>query len=100
VKPFAIQKGVCEKAIRSYDAMGRRIRKVVSNDGLSGNIPNGTTDYIYQGVQCIEERIDVDTFDTPVRQYVWGRYIDELIQMRESPYDSPVDRLVLNDLHR
>jgi RHS repeat-associated protein len=59
---------------------------------------NGTTDYIYQGVQCIEERIDVDTFDTPVRQYVWGRYIDELIQMRESPYDSPVDHLMLSDL--
>jgi YD repeat-containing protein len=59
-------------ATYTYDALGRRIRKVVSNDGLSGNIPNGTTDYIYQGVQCIEERIDVDTFDTPVRQIRLG----------------------------
>jgi RHS repeat-associated protein len=84
----------------TYDAMGRRIRKVIpdlsgGDGGLSGDIPAGTTDYIYQGVQCIEER---DGSDEPVRQYVWGRYIDELIQMRESPYDSPVDRLMLSDL--
>ena len=45
-------------ATYTYDALGRRIRKVVSNGGLSGDIPNGTTDYLYHSgtAQCIEER--------------------------------------------
>ena len=57
----------------TYDAPGRRIRKVVpiittSPDvgGLNGDIPAGTTDYLYDGVQCIEER---DAANDPIRQY-------------------------------
>ncbi len=52
--------------------------------GLTGNIPNETIDYLWQGWQTVEER---DPFggtgstDTPVRQYIWGTYIDECIQL-------------------
>ena len=37
----------------TYDAMGRRIRKVITNSGLTGTIPNGTTDCLYTGWRCI-----------------------------------------------
>ena len=96
-----------------YDAGNRRVRKTVMNGGLSGNIPNGTTDYpgaaahtgmgrsgfrvaedsgfpgprpsplnIWQGWQVAEERNPFGgsgSTDTPIRQYVWGGYIDECI---------------------
>ena len=67
-----------------FDAFNRRIRKTISNGGLFGGIANGTTDCIYLGSQVLEER---DPFggtgstDTPIRQYIWGTYIDELIQL-------------------
>jgi RHS repeat-associated protein len=64
----------------TYDIFNRRIRKVVSNGGLSGTIPNGTTDFIYNSDwQCVEER---DGSNSVFKQYVWGRYIDELLQMK------------------
>jgi RHS repeat-associated protein len=63
----------------TYDATARRIRKVVSNGGLSGTIPNGTTHYLYTAWQCVEE---CDGFGSPLKQYVWGIYIDELLQQR------------------
>jgi RHS repeat-associated protein len=65
-------------AAYTYDALGRRIQKVVSNGGLSGTIANGTTRYLYGGPQCVEERVSGST----TRQFVWGQYIDELIQMK------------------
>ena len=49
-----------------------------SNGGLTGSIPNSTTDYIWSGSRVVEER---NAGNTPVRQYVWGTYIDELIQL-------------------
>ncbi len=67
-----------------YDAMGRRVRKTIFNGGLTGNIPNGTTDYIWQGWQVMEERNPfggTGSTDTPVRQHIWGTYIDELTQL-------------------
>jgi len=67
-----------------YDAMNRRVRKTVSNGGLPVNIPNGTTDYIWQGSQVMEERNPFGgsgSTDTPIRQYIWGTYIDECIQL-------------------
>ncbi|HEX4053706.1 MAG TPA: RHS repeat-associated core domain-containing protein, partial [Tepidisphaeraceae bacterium] len=60
-----------------YDALNRRIRKVVSNGGLSTTIPNGTTDCIYLGWRCVEER---DGSNNPTIQYIWGIYLDELLQ--------------------
>jgi len=61
-----------------YDAMNRRARKTVTNGGLTGNIPNGTTDYIWLGSQVLEER---NSSNAPIRQYVWGTYIDECIEL-------------------
>jgi RHS repeat-associated protein len=61
-----------------YDAMNRRVRITISNGGLTGNVPNGTTDYIWLGSQVMEER---SSSNSPIRQYVWGTYIDELMQL-------------------
>ncbi len=67
-----------------YDAMNSRVRKTISNGGLAGNIPNETTDNLWQGWQTVEER---DPFggtgstDTSIKQYIWGSYIDECIQL-------------------
>ncbi len=61
-----------------YDAMNRRIRKEIFNGGLSGTITNGTTDFTYNtDWQSVEER---NGSNEPVKQYIWGVYIDELLQ--------------------
>ncbi len=47
------------------------------NGGLTGNIPNGTTDYIWQGWKTVEERNPLGgsgRTDTPTKQYAWGTY--------------------------
>ncbi len=54
------------------------------NGGLAGNIPNGTTDYTWQGWQTIEERNPFGgsgSTDTPTKQFIWGTYIDECLQI-------------------
>jgi RHS repeat-associated protein len=54
------------------------------NGGLSGNIPDGTTDHIWQDSQVMEERNPfggTGSTDTPIKQYIWGSYIDECIQL-------------------
>ena len=56
---------------RSVDAMNRRVRKTIFNGGLTGNVPDGTTDYIWSGWQVVEER---NSSNAPIRQYVWGTY--------------------------
>ncbi len=61
-----------------YDAMNRRVRETVTNGGLTGNIPDGAVDYIYMGRQVVEER---DSSNAPIRQYIWGTYIDECIEL-------------------
>jgi RHS repeat-associated protein len=58
----------------TYDSMNRRFRKVVSNSGIDGNAANGTTEYFYKDWQTIEEQ---DGSGNVLRQYVYGRYIDE-----------------------
>jgi len=63
-----------------YDAFGRRVRKTISNGGLSGDIPDGIIDYLYDRAQSVEERDGSD--DSLIRQFVWGRYIDEAVQMK------------------
>lgn len=59
-------------AAYTYDASGRRIRKVVSN---SGDL-DGTTNFYLDGWREIEER---DGTDSVLQQYVFGAYIDEPI---------------------
>jgi RHS repeat-associated protein len=52
----------------------------ITNGGLIGNIPDSSTDYFYNDSwQCMEERIASTA--PAVRQYVWGNYIDECIQL-------------------
>jgi RHS repeat-associated protein len=71
-----------------YDALNRRIRKTIPDlgdnlGGLTGNIPAGTTDCIYSGWRCVEERNPFGgggSTDTPTIQYIWGIYLDELLQ--------------------
>jgi RHS repeat-associated protein len=62
-------------ATYSYDSLGRRNRKVITNGGLANDSAlNGTTDFYYDGWQVWEER---DGTDTLTQQYVYGIYIDE-----------------------
>jgi RHS repeat-associated protein len=61
-------------AVYSYDALGRRIQKVVPNSGGQ----NDTTDFEYDGWRSIEEWNGVDAL---VQQYVFGAYIDEPLVM-------------------
>jgi len=63
----------------TYDVQGRRIRKVITNGGITGTLTNGTTDYLYDQNQCVEER---DGSNSHTRQFIWGVYIDELIQQK------------------
>jgi RHS repeat-associated protein len=66
------------------DAVNRRLRKTISDGGLPINIPNGTIDCIWFGWQAMEERNPfggTGSTDTPIRQYVWGTYIDECLQI-------------------
>ena len=54
------------------------------NGGVTGDIPNGTTDYIWQGWQTMEERNPFGgsgSTDTPIKQFIWGTYIDECLQI-------------------
>ena len=67
-------------AVYTYDAFGRRIRKVVTNGGVPNDSAlNGTTDYLYDGARCIEER---NGSNAPIRQFAWGQYIDECVAMQ------------------
>jgi RHS repeat-associated protein len=54
----------------SYDGGGRRVRKVVQEEG--------TTDFYYSGWRVIEER---DENDVLLQQYVYGNYVDEPLVM-------------------
>ncbi len=78
----------------TYDAAGRRVRKEVFNGGLAGDLPDGTTDYVYAGGQCLEEVAGGET----QRQYVWGGYVDELVQQRELSGGQVADLYPLSDL--
>ena len=53
-----------------YDALDRRIRKTVSGQ---------VTDCLYSGWRCVEDR---DVSNNPSVQYVWGIYLDEIIQQK------------------
>ncbi len=62
-----------------YDALNRRIRKYNAAGGGS------TTDCIYSGWRCVEERNPFGgggSTDTPTMQYLWGIYLDEIIQQK------------------
>lgn len=77
--------GQATNASYYYDALGRRVRKISSST---------TMDFIYDGQQVVEER---DGSANLLRQYVWGQYIDDLIQQRE--YQHPPFGGTSNDLY-
>jgi len=81
-------------AAYTYDALGRRIRMETTHGGLSGGLNEFMANYYYDGAQCIEEQ---DSSHDPYRQYVWGQYVDELIQQREIN-DPDIDHYMLSDL--
>lgn len=59
-------------------------RTTINNGAQSGNIPNGITDYLWQNWQTMEERDPyggTGSTDTPIKQYIWGSYIDECVQL-------------------
>ncbi len=57
------------------DAINRRSRRQTLNSAM----PNFIHEYLYQGWQCMETRDDSNTL---LNQYVWGQYLDELIQQK------------------
>jgi RHS repeat-associated protein len=60
-----------------YDALGRRTIKFVSNGGMPNDPAlNAIWTYLYDGARVVEE-----LNGTTAAQYVWGQYIDELIQL-------------------
>jgi YD repeat-containing protein len=66
-----------------YDAMNRRIQKTIVDlgtgfGGLTGDIPAGTTDYLYDGQQIIELCNDA-TPGVWTQVNFWGQYMDELL---------------------
>ncbi|HEX4140320.1 MAG TPA: RHS repeat-associated core domain-containing protein, partial [Candidatus Methylacidiphilales bacterium] len=68
-------------ATYAYDALGRRVIRIVSNGGVNNvtPFPNGTSRYLLDGQQIVEE---IGGFVGFARvQYVWGHYIDELVQL-------------------
>jgi RHS repeat-associated protein len=58
-----------------YDALGRRIGKIVDADGASPQV----TYYFYAGDRVIEER---NAAGSTTATYVYGRYIDEVLTAR------------------
>jgi RHS repeat-associated protein len=72
---------------------------VVTNGGLPNNSAlNGTTDYLYNSQRIIEDR---NASNTAIKQYVWGQYIDELIQQKlPAVSGAPVFYLLSDLLYR
>ena len=73
------------------------------------NIPNGTTDSCWLGWQAMEERNPYGgsgSTDTPTKEYIWGTYIDECIQIHllvsAGPQQLPLRHyyLLQDTLHR
>jgi RHS repeat-associated protein len=71
--------GTPQVAAYTDDALGRRIRKIVTNSGITGTVANITYTYYYDNQQIVEE---LTTDNSTLRQFVWGQYIDELTQLK------------------
>ena len=63
----------------AYDALGRRIEKVVDSTGTPQ-----TTQYFYEDARVIEEQ---DANNVTQATYVYGNYIDEVLNMRRDSND-------------
>jgi RHS repeat-associated protein len=78
-----------------YDGLNRRIQKTISNGGLTGDITNGTTNYLYDGQQMAMARDNTGAWQ---QVYFWGRYIDELLFFAVPTETVPTTYRVLSDL--
>jgi RHS repeat-associated protein len=84
-----------------YDGLSR-VTKSTDTSALFDGDPGEedlVTDFLHLGQRVVEER---DAESTPLRQYVWGNYIDELLQQREFNPNNPdkhEDYYPLPDLH-
>jgi len=94
----------------AYDGLDRLTAAVDASASDTGaaapHDDNRVTDYVHFRRQCVEERDPRggETRDPNhlLRQYVWGDYIDELIQQREFHPGDPDwfrDHYLLSDLH-
>ncbi len=63
----------------AYDALGRRIRRVLDSTGIPVQ-----TRYFYDGWQVVEEQ---DQLGTTQATYVYGNYIDEVLNMQHGGSD-------------
>ncbi len=73
-----------------YDADGRRVETVVSNNGLDGHTANGTTTLWYSGWDVIEEE---DGSGNDLQQYVYGDSPNELWALDNRRNGTAVDQL-------
>ena len=83
-----------------YDGMNRRIQKNINDlgggmGGLTGDIPAGTVNYLYDGQQIALERDDESNW---MQAYFWGQYIDELLFFAVPTETVPTTYRVLSDL--
>ncbi len=72
-----------ERHTYAYDALGRRIIKVVNADGLGPGSPTETR-YFYDGWQVGEEQDDAGATQAT---YVYGLYIDEVLSTQRGGSD-------------
>jgi RHS repeat-associated protein len=79
----------------TYDVLNRRVQKVVSNGGLTGDVTNGSINYLYDGQQIVME---LDNSSVWKKIYFWGQYIDELLFFAVPTETAPTTYRVLSDL--
>ena len=65
----------------AYDALGRRVERIV-DDGTPE-----TTRYFYDGWQVVEEQDNAQSTPNTLATYVYGLYIDEVLNMRRGGVD-------------
>jgi RHS repeat-associated protein len=87
-------------ATYAYDGLNRRIQKIIADlsgglGGLTGDIPAGTINYLYDGQQMAMER---DGSGNWTQVYFWGQYIDELLFFAVPTETVPTTYRVLSDL--
>lgn len=75
--------GQSQIAEYSYDAAGRRCYKKTLNGGFTEDLPNDAIEFLHDGDQCVRETVGPTGDELQAREYVWGQYVDELIQLRD-----------------
>jgi hypothetical protein len=78
-----------------YDALGSMIEKDVTSTLAGG--PTGFWKFFHFLAQCVQE-VFTTGGQAVSRQYVWGLYVDELIQQKELSGEAPPTYYPLSDL--